>query len=64
MRTNISIDDDLLTKAMDITGFVTKKETIENALKLLLGFYMQRDIKKFKGKLKWVGNLEQMRSDK
>lgn len=64
MRTSITVDNDLITKVMNTTGFVTKKETIENALKLLLAFTMQKDIKKLKGKLKWAGNLEQMRSDK
>ncbi|MBI2967749.1 MAG: type II toxin-antitoxin system VapB family antitoxin [Bacteroidetes bacterium] len=63
MRTNISVDESLLTKAMNITGFDSKKETVENALRFLLSFTMQKDIKKLKGKLKWIGNLEQMRSD-
>jgi Arc/MetJ family transcription regulator len=62
MKTTISIDDDLVTQAMSITGSVTKKEAIENALKLFLAFANQKSIKNLKGKLKWVGNLEQMRA--
>lgn len=36
MRTNIDIDDDLLTKAMAATGLTTKKATVEEALRRLV----------------------------
>ncbi|HET9700894.1 MAG TPA: type II toxin-antitoxin system VapB family antitoxin [Burkholderiales bacterium] len=34
MRTNIDIDDKLMTEAMKAGGFRTKKETVEAALRL------------------------------
>lgn len=63
MRTNIIIDDSLMSKAMIASGSKTKKATIEEALKLLLKIYKQKSIKKLRGKLKWEGNLDEMRLD-
>jgi Arc/MetJ family transcription regulator len=36
MRTNIDIDDNLMRQAMKATGAVTKKATVENALRKLV----------------------------
>jgi Arc/MetJ family transcription regulator len=36
MRTNIDIDDGLMTKAMKAAGKSTKKETVQEALELLI----------------------------
>ena len=63
MRTNIVINDALMHDAKLIMGFQTKKETIESALKLLIKVKSQSFIKKYKGKLKWEGDLESMRRD-
>ncbi len=64
MRTNIIIDDKLMNTAKDITGLKTKKQIVENGLKLLIRLNKQSQIKKFRGKLKWDGNLNEMRNDK
>ena len=64
MRTNIVIDDELIKKAMSITGYKTKKATVEEGLKLIVSLKEQEKIKAFRGKLKWQGDLEQMRLDK
>jgi Arc/MetJ family transcription regulator len=63
MRTNIVIDDTLMNDAKQISGFQTKKETIESALKLLIKVKSQSCIRKYRGKLKWQGDLESMRKD-
>jgi Arc/MetJ family transcription regulator len=63
MRTNIVIDDALMENAKMVSGFQTKKETIESALKLLIKVKAQSGIKKYRGKLKWEGDLESMRRD-
>ena len=63
MRTNVVIDDTLMKNAKQVTGFRTKKETIESALKLLIKVKSQSFIKKYRGKLKWEGDLETMRRD-
>jgi Arc/MetJ family transcription regulator len=63
MRTNIVIDDFLMDEARKLSGFKTKKAVVENSLRLFIQIKKQEQIKKLKGKLKWVGNLEQMRID-
>jgi len=63
MRTNVVIDDKLMNKAKKVSGLKTKKETIEEALKLLVAQREQAEIRKLRGKLKWEGNLEEMRLD-
>jgi len=63
MRTNVVIDDKLMNKAKKVSSLKTKKETIEEALKLLVAQKEQSEIRKLRGKLKWEGNLEEMRLD-
>jgi Arc/MetJ family transcription regulator len=61
MRTNIVIDDDLMEAALNATGLSTKKEAVELGLKTLIRLKNQERIRKFKGKLKWEGDLSEMR---
>lgn len=63
MRTNIVIDDDLMADAMRVTGLRTKREAVELGLKTLVRLREQEDIRRFRGKLAWVGDLEAMRTD-
>ena len=64
MRTNIVIDEQLITDVQKITGIKTKKGVVEEGLKLLLRLKRQEMVKSRRGKLKWTGNLETMRLDK
>ncbi len=64
MRTNIDIDDKLLSNAMKATGASTKREVVELGLASLVRLKRQEQIKKYRGKLKWDGDLSQMRSKK
>ena len=61
VRTNIMIDDQLMANALKVTGFRTKKEAVEEGLKLLILRNKQREIRKLRGKLKWKGSLDEMR---
>ncbi len=63
MRTNIVIDDQLMNKVLRLTGLKTKREAVELGLKTLIRLASQEKIKAFKGKLKWEGDLEAMRTD-
>lgn len=63
MRTKIVIDDDLMAEVMRITGFKTKREAVELGLKTLLRLRKQTDIRRFRGKLAWSGDLNAMRTD-
>ena len=64
MRTNIVIDDNLMKQALELSGLNTKKAVVEEALKLLIHMEKQIAIRDLRGKLKWEGNLDQMRTDK
>ena len=61
MRTNIVIYENLMKRAMKVSGLKTKKATAEAGLNLLVTLKEQKRIKTFRGKLNWEGNLEQMR---
>lgn len=63
MRTNIVIDDDLMSDALKATGFKTKKEVVEEGLRLLIRLAQQAEIKALRGQLQWAGSLENMRVD-
>ena len=64
MRTNIDIDDKLMGKAMELTGLSTKRETVEEGLKLLVRMGEQEAIRRARGKYQWQGDLDQMRRDR
>jgi len=64
MRTNVVLDDELVRSALKLSGFKTKKKAIEEGLKLLVQLNRQKKVKSFRGKLKWAGNLNKMRTDK
>jgi len=63
MRTNIVLDDSIIKTALEIGGYKTKKATIENALKLFIQIKGQQKIKDLRGKVKWEGDLDEMRRD-
>ena len=63
MRTNIVIDDKLMKDALRATGLTTTREAVELGLRTLLRLKQQEEIRGFRGKLAWEGDLETMRSD-
>ena len=63
MRTNIIIDDQLMSEALLVTGMKTKKQAVEEGLKLLISMKKQEKIRELRGKLQWEGNLDEMRTD-
>jgi Arc/MetJ family transcription regulator len=63
MRTNIEIDDSLMAEALVATGIKTKREAVELGLKTLIRLKQQEHIRQFRGKLKWEGDLDHMRTD-
>ncbi len=61
MRTNIVIDDSLMAEALALTGLKTKREAVELALKTLVELQRQKNIRQFRGQLKWEGDLNELR---
>ncbi len=64
MRTNIVIDDRLMSDALEATGLKTKKEAVELGLKLLVKRNKQETLRNLRGKLNWEGSLDDMRCKK
>ena len=62
MRTNIVIDDQLMEQAMEASGLNTKKDVVEEGLKLLIRRQQQQGIRELRGKVKWEGDLDEMRA--
>jgi Arc/MetJ family transcription regulator len=64
MRTNIVIDDKLMSDTLKATGIKTKREVVELGLRTLLRLRKQETVRQFRGKLHWEGDLNDMRTDK
>lgn len=65
MRTNIEIDDKLIKDTLEATGLKTKRDVVELGLETLLRLRRQEILaKNLRGKVKWEGDLEEMRLDK
>lgn len=64
MQTNIKIDDQLMDTALELSGLKSKKAVVEEALKIFVQMLQQKSIQELRGKLKWEGDLNQMRTDK
>lgn len=62
MRTNIEIDDRLMHEALKATGLKTKKDAVELGLETLIRLNKHSEIKDFRGKLTWEGDLDEMRT--
>ena len=52
-----------MSAAMIVTSLKAKKEAIEMGLKVLVRLDKQQSIQQSKGKLKWDGDLDAMRTD-
>jgi Arc/MetJ family transcription regulator len=61
MRTNIEIDDPLMTEALRLTGLKTKRAGVEAGLKALIRLNKQKKILDLAGKVHWEGNLDESR---
>jgi Arc/MetJ family transcription regulator len=64
MRTNIEIDDKLMKEAMRSANTKTKRETVETALRMLVRLKRQEGIRRLRGKVKWEGNLDELRTSR
>ncbi|MBN1507350.1 MAG: type II toxin-antitoxin system VapB family antitoxin [Sedimentisphaerales bacterium] len=64
MRISVVINDDLMKAALEASGFRTKKQAIEEGLRLLVSARPQENIRSFRGKLRWSGDLDRTRTDR
>lgn len=61
IRTNIVVDKQLVKAGLEVTQLKTRRELVDYALRELLRHAGQRKILELKGRVKWEGDLEQMR---
>jgi Arc/MetJ family transcription regulator len=62
MRTNIEIDDTLMAEAQRASGQASKKQTVEQALRLMIRLRRQQEVDTAFGKYRWRGNIARSRS--
>ena len=63
MRTNIVIADRLIADAMRLSGARTKRQAVEESLRLMVRLKRQEKVRKLRGRLRWTADLEAMRTD-
>jgi len=61
VRTNIEIDDVLMAEAQKASGHATKKQTVEQALRLMVKLRQQQEVGAAFGKYHWRDNLARSR---
>ena len=64
METMITIDAEILNKAMKAADGQTQRQLVENALRLFTLQNKQGIARKYRGKMQWEGNLDELRSTK
>ena len=52
-----------MADALKASGVKTKREAVELGLKTLIQLKKQQQVRRYRGKLKWSGNIESMRND-
>ena len=63
MRTNIDIDDRLMSDALVASGLKTKREVVELGLQKIIQLKRQEELRRLRGKIDWQGDLDEMRRD-
>jgi Arc/MetJ family transcription regulator len=61
VRTNIVMEEPLVMEAQAITGIKTKTGVVHYALREIVRRARQKEMLKFRGKVAWEGDLEEMR---
>ncbi len=60
-RTVVNLDEKLLRKAMRLSKVRKKVRLVNWGLEILVRFLEQSEIRKLRGKIRWEGNLDEMR---
>lgn len=54
MRTNIVLDDELVREAAELTGIRTKKDLVNEALRVLVATRKRRSLLELRGKIRFA----------
>ena len=60
-RTSIELRDDLIKDIMRFGEIKTKREAVEKALEMYANWVKRQKLASLRGKIEWVGDLNQMR---
>jgi len=63
-RTSIKLDEKIVAEALRLTGKKTKDEVVNFALEELVRKIKRKNILGLEGKVKWTGNLDEMRKSR
>ena len=58
MRTNIEIDEETMKQAFSVSGFKTKKEIVEQALKEFVRNRTRKDLTDLRGKIRFADGYD------
>ena len=61
MRTTLNVDDDAIASAMRLSPGKTKTSVINEALREYARRRRVRGLLRFRGKVRWEGNLDELR---
>ena len=64
MKTHIELDDKLLAEVFELGGFATKKAAVNTALAEYVKLLKRRELLEMRGKIRWEGDLDEMRTDR
>lgn len=63
MTEQVTIETGILTEALQIMHNSDKRQVVEEALKILIQVRRQQPLRQLRGRLRWEGNLDEMRTD-
>jgi len=58
---SMSLDENLLSEARELTGIEGREAIINEALKLFVQVRRQDGLRRLRGKVTWEGNLDELR---
>lgn len=61
MRTTLNLDDEALGAAMSVSEGKTKTEVINEALRDYARRKRRRDLLRWRGRVRWEGDIDQLR---
>ena len=62
METSVTVDADILNEAMQVANRQTQRQLVEDALRFFAIKNRQAEARKYRGKLQWEGNLDDLRT--
>jgi Arc/MetJ family transcription regulator len=64
MRTNIALDHKLIERAQKLSGIKTKREVVQEALRIFIQLREEAEVHSLRGRLQWDGNLDEQRQSR